>query len=60
MIFFEEGVEVGVIPFNAIPKGGGGGGEMIITNYMGEKVRFIIGEQIGYCNINFLYDMSLE
>lgn len=58
MIFFEEGVEVGVIPFNAIPKGGGG--EMIITSNMGEKVRFIIGEQIGYCNINFLYDMSLE
>lgn len=57
MIFFEEGVEVGVIPFNAIPKGGG---EMIITSNMGEKVRFIIGEQIGYCNINFLYDMSLE
>lgn len=57
MIFFEEGVEVGVIPFNAIPKGGGG---MIITSNMGEKVRFIIGEQIGYCNINFLYDMSLE
>lgn len=56
MIFFEEGVEVGVIPFNAIPKGG----ELIITSNMGEKVRFIIGEQIGYCNINFLYDMSLE
>lgn len=54
MPFFEEGVGWGHT-FQRNSQGGG-----VILSNMGEKVTFINGEKIGYCNINFLSDIPVS